>query len=195
MENFVRRVFAYLGPDTFRPIYTAMVRSQLEYGQAVWSPRLKTLSDAIEAVQIRATKQVDGLSHLPYAERLKKLNLPTLIYRRRRGAMIELWKHFNSYDKAAISPRFQLAPRAELSRQHPLQLVAHKPQDGVRGAQTNSLYFAGVLVWNKLVRKVVTVKTINSFKNQLDIHWKQYKFDPETPPPFDFSELGQEMGR
>ena len=144
---------------------------------------------------MRATKQVEGLGHLTYEERLRKLNLPTLIYRRRRGAMIELWKHFNSFDRAAVSPRFQLAPRAELSRQHPLQLVMHKARDGIRGAQSNSLYFAGISVWNKLDKKVVLSKTMNSFKNQLDNLWKEHKFDPENPPPFEFAELSQETGR
>ena len=172
-----------------------MVCTNLEYSQALWSPHLKTLSDAIEDVQIRATKLVEGLSRLSYEERLTKLKLPTLIYRRRRGAMIEIWKHFNSYDRAAISPRFQLAPRAELSRQHPLQLVTHKPLDGSRGAQSNSLYFIGATVWNKLSRKVVMSKTINTFKNQLDNHWKEHMFDTDNQPPFEFSELSQETGR
>ena len=98
-------------------------------------------------------------------------------------------------DRAAISPRFQLAPRAELSRQHPLQLVMHKARDGIRGTQSNSLYFAGISVWNKLDKKVVLSKTMNSFKNQLDNLWKEHKFDPENPPPFEFAELSQETGR
>ena len=135
------------------------------------------------------------MSHLTYEERLVKLKLPTLIYRRRRGAMIEIWKHFNTYDKKAICARFQLAPRAELSRQHPLQLVAQNPLDGSRGAQTNSFYFLAVSAWNKLDRNVVMSKTINSFKNQLDTLWIEHMFNPDNPPPFNFSELSQEMGR
>ena len=195
MMGLIRRVFVHLCPLTFRPLYTAMVRSHLEYAQTVWSPHLKSLSDSIEAVQIRATKQVEGMSHLTYEERLVKLKLPTLIYRRRRGAMIEIWKHFNTYDKKAICARFQLAPRAELSRQHPLQLVAQNPLDGSRGAQTNSFYFLAVSAWNKLDRNVVMSKTINSFKNQLDTLWIEHMFNPDNPPPFNFSELSQEMGR
>ena len=109
--------------------------------------------------------------------------------------MIEIWKHFNFYDKDAILNRFQLAPRADLSRQHPLQLVAHKPQDGPRGVQTNSLYFIGVSTWNKLPKQVVMSKTINSFKNQLDNYWKDHMYNPDNPPSIDFSELSKETGR
>jgi len=42
---------------------------------------------------MRATKLVTSIKHLPYAERLKALQLPTLKYRRYRGDMIEV----NSY--------------------------------------------------------------------------------------------------
>ena len=47
----------------------------------------------LENVQIRATKLVDGLGSLDYPERLWKLQLPTLAYRRARGDMIEVYKH------------------------------------------------------------------------------------------------------
>ncbi|XP_062589095.1 uncharacterized protein LOC134250751, partial [Saccostrea cucullata] len=46
----------------------------------------------IEGVQRRATKQIPGLAKLSYEERLKKLKLPTLKYRRHRGEMIEVYK-------------------------------------------------------------------------------------------------------
>ena len=46
----------------------------------------------IENVQIRATKLVDGFHDLTYEERLKRLGLPTLTYRRERGDMIEVYK-------------------------------------------------------------------------------------------------------
>ena len=39
----------------------------------------------IEKVQKRATKLVKSISHLPYGERLKKLSLTTLYYRRQRA--------------------------------------------------------------------------------------------------------------
>ena len=48
---------------------------------------------------MRATKLVTTIKHLPYAERLKALQLPTLKYRRYRGDMIEVYKILTgSYD-------------------------------------------------------------------------------------------------
>merc|ERR1712015_437426 len=67
----IRRSFSFLNAETFRRLYVAFVRPHLEYCQAVWSPHLLRNIDALENVQIRATKLVDGLSDLEYPERLK----------------------------------------------------------------------------------------------------------------------------
>ena len=70
----------------------------LEYAQAVWSLSSRKLINVQENVQKRATKLVDGFGTLEYEE----LELPTLVHRRARGDMIEVLKHFNSYDQALI---------------------------------------------------------------------------------------------
>ena len=100
----MRRSFSYLDCDTFKRIYVAFVRPHLEYGEPVWSPNLVRNITALENVQIRATKIVDGLSKLTYPERLKRLDLPTLVFRRRRGDVIEMFKHFHTYDKSTLAP-------------------------------------------------------------------------------------------
>ena len=56
----------------------------------------------MEKVQKRATKLVHECNRLPYTERLKYLNLPTLKYRRHRGDMIEKHILFLSMAAAAI---------------------------------------------------------------------------------------------
>jgi hypothetical protein len=77
---------------TFKLLYTALVRPHLEYANQVWCPYLKKHIEAIEIVQRRANKHIPGLSSLSYEDRLRKLKLPTLAYRRSRGDMIELYK-------------------------------------------------------------------------------------------------------
>ena len=39
---------------------------------------------------------IDGFNNVEYEERLRRLKLPTLVYRRARWDMIEVWKHFQS---------------------------------------------------------------------------------------------------
>ncbi len=53
----------------------------------------------IENVQRRATRLLPGFKDEDYTTRLRNLNLPTLVYRRLRGDMIELYKMaYNIYD-------------------------------------------------------------------------------------------------
>ena len=66
-----------------------MVKTHLDYASSVWSPYKIKHIKMIESVQRRCTRQLPYLKDLPYPERLKKLNLPTLAYRRLRGDMIE----------------------------------------------------------------------------------------------------------
>ena len=46
----------------------------------------------VEKNQRRATKMIYLIKNLPYEQRLRTLKLPSLIYRRRRGDMIQMFK-------------------------------------------------------------------------------------------------------
>ena len=131
----------------------------------------------VESVQISATKLVDEIGGLEYPERLRRLKLPTLVYRRRRGDMIEVYKHFKVYDRSILPITFK--PRERPSRQHSCQLHTPRSNDGQRGIQTNSFYHRIVKVWNELPKKVIDSETINDFKKNLDNHWEndESKFD------------------
>ena len=146
------------------------MRPHLEYAQAVWSPHLIKHINMIKYVQKCATKFVDGLHDLDYQERLKRVDLPTLSHRRTRGVMVEIFKHFHAYNKDIIPDKFQI--RNRISRKHNYQLVQHIPRDGVRGLQSNSLYYRNAKIWNNLPKGVVDAKTINNFKQKLDEAWK-----------------------
>ena len=69
-----------------------MIRPHLDYASSVWCPHKMGDIKNVEKVQKRATKLIIELKNLPYTERLKRLNLYTLKYRRLRGDMIELFK-------------------------------------------------------------------------------------------------------
>ena len=73
-------------------LYKARVRCQLEYANSVWNPHSKEDIETIEKVQMRATKTIESASHLSYEERLTKLGIQTLKYKRFRGDLIEIYK-------------------------------------------------------------------------------------------------------
>ena len=77
---------------------------------------------SIENVQRRATKIIKNIQHLPYEERLIYLDLPTLVYRRSRGDMLETYAILNGkYDIAATS---HLQPcKQKVTRGHSLKLA------------------------------------------------------------------------
>jgi len=49
----------------------------------------------LEKVQHRATKMVPGLAKLQYEDRLKRMNLPSLAYKRLRDDIIEVFKYMH----------------------------------------------------------------------------------------------------
>ena len=181
ITGLIRRSFSFLDGHLFKRLYTTFVRPHLEYAQSVWAPHSQKQIDQLERVQMRATKMVDGMGSLDYQTRLEKLGLPTLLYRRNRGDMIEVYKHLNIYDPETIPDQhFKLQNRG--SRAHDKKLVWKKPKDGTRGLQSNSFYFRTLQNWNDLPRSAAHAKTINEFKNELDDAWreKQFKFNHET---------------
>ena len=92
--GIIRRSFIYLDADILLPLYKALVRSHFDYAMIIWNPHMvkHNVIESIEGVQRRATKMIPELKDLSYPERLKKLKLPTMAYRRARGDMIEIFK-------------------------------------------------------------------------------------------------------
>ena len=88
----IRRSFQKLDEDTFVPLYKTLVRTHLDYACCISSPYKQKYKDALENIQRRATKQINGISDMSYPDRPRKLKLPTLAYRRIRGDMIEIYK-------------------------------------------------------------------------------------------------------
>ena len=79
-------------PYILVPLFKSLVRPILEYANTVWSPYLRKHIDAIEKVQRNFTKRVFGMYEIEYCQRLEKLGLPSLEYRRVRGDLIETYK-------------------------------------------------------------------------------------------------------
>ena len=165
--GLIRRSFDYLNERMFVTLFKSLVRPLLEYGHCVWQPTDKQLCKEIENVQRRATKLLSHLKDLSYPERLRKLKLPSLEYRRARGDMIETFKYLNGFYQTQ-RPVFEKATTDQL-RGHPLKLRKHRCRLNLR-----KNYFSNRIVntWNDLPASVVTAPSVDSFKRRLDNHWK-----------------------
>ena len=166
-----RKSFEYMDCEIFKYLYKGLVRPHLEYATPVWNPYLKSQIKSLEAVQIRATKMVPGLSDKPYPERLKLLDIPTLAYRRFRGDMIHVYKLMcepaqGAFDPS-IPPPFKLNPRT--SRDHNKKLVYNRFNSNIRKF---NFTVRTVQAWNSLPQYIIDSENIIQFEKELDAHWK-----------------------
>ncbi len=177
----IRRAFRYLDSDIFLKMYKGLVRPHLEYAIQVWHPYLKKDIKKIESVQRRATSQINNLKNLDYTQRLKRLKLPTLIYRRMRGDMIEVYKILSKkYDPEVSNflPLHRIARPHSSTRGHSLKLLKRTSNHDPR-----SNFFTNRVVdwWNSLPNTVITAPSVLAFEMRLDKFWSnltvKYDFD------------------
>ena len=76
-------------------LYITWVRSRLEYARVVWSPHTKRNVNNLEQIQHRATRFILGRDYSEY-ERLSKLNLLPLKYRREINDLVFFFKCFKN---------------------------------------------------------------------------------------------------
>ena len=70
----------------------------MEYSATIWNPYWQYDTGKLEKVQQRAIR-VESLRGYSYEERLNKLDLLSLVNRRRRGDLIQMFKYFKGYHK------------------------------------------------------------------------------------------------
>ena len=107
---------------------------------------------------------IKSIRSLDYDKRLKKLNLPSLKYRRLRGDLITAYKYFCDPNVTNFQSLFHLAP-CDKTRKHEQKLF-------VRYARTNirKFFFSNRITnqWNNLPVELKFAPNINTFKNLLD---------------------------
>ena len=99
--SWILRTIVSRHKEVMVPLFKTFILPHLEYCTQAWSPVPGHggwgIIHAIEDIQRKFTKQIDGLSNLSYDQRLKRLNLTTLLERRMRGDLIELNKILNNF--------------------------------------------------------------------------------------------------
>ena len=122
-------------------------------------------------VQPKLIKSI--VSTLTYEARLEELDLYSLICRRQRGDLIELYKTLNSLLNSfyRIDPKDIFTLQLDsATRGHQMKLF--KPRMS-RSIGQHFLSFRVIQQWNGLPQEVVMAKTISSFKYLLDEYWKE----------------------
>ena len=166
------RAFTYRDKFTWVKLYKQYVRPHLEYAIQAWCPWTVADIDAIEGVQKRAIRMVSGLTSSDYESRLLELGLPTLLDRRKRGDMIEVWKILHREENVDPSTWFQLASQGAThnTRQASVDSLNLKPQNWNGEIRRNFFSVRVVGEWNKLPASVQNSGSIESFKINYDSH-------------------------
>ena len=173
--GLIKRSFVSLNIENFKLLYKSLVRPILEYCSSIWHPQYKYLALEIEKVQRRATKLISSLKDLDYSERLRRLNLTTLAYRRKRTDVIQVFRLFKGFDKIDVSQFFKINTS---NRGHRFKIEKKSCKTNIRANAFSHRVFED---WNNLPVEVVDSKTINAFKTGLEKHWKndplKYNFE------------------
>ena len=157
MVGAIRRSFQFLDSYTFVKLYKSMVRCHLENSVPVWFPYLTKDIDEVEAVQKRATKMLPAMKGMEYEDRLRFLKLPTLVYRRHRGDMIELYKMINGLYDEEVLPKFDMREDVDYrgNKGHSKQIFITRSSKDLRA---NFFTKRAAPVWNKLTERVVSAR-------------------------------------
>ena len=107
-----------------------------------------------------------------YEKRLKELNLPTLLYRRKRDDLIQVFKIVNGVDD--ISPdKFFTFPETT-TRRHSKKQFMQRCNKSIRQN------FFGIRIiedCNLLPEEIISSKSVIQFKTKLDKYWRGKIFD------------------
>ena len=143
--------------STLRTMYLALVRSQLEYCNVLWSPHTSRNISKLERILRRETK-FNLKTNDDYGQRRKKLNLLSLEQKRFLFNVLSLFKALNGYINVPLSTYVQFFSD---SGQYPCTLKKNY-------ARTDTFkfsFFSSVVdMWNTLPSPIRQATTIASFK-------------------------------
>jgi len=159
----IRRTFTQLDCQCFTLLFKSLVRPHLEYGMPMSFPFKMKDIEKVEKVQRRETEQVKSLRGLSYEQRLKKLNLPTLKYRRHHGDMIEVYKILHGIYDTDISQGILQLAQDNRTRDHFLKLVTQHSKTEIRKK---------LFLCQSSETFVVSSRNIQTFESRLNKAWE-----------------------
>ena len=150
---------------TLLNLYTTYCRPKLEYNSSIWNPYYKKDILKLESVQRSFTRRAClrcGIPFTSYRDRLMKLNIKSLQYRRLVSDLILLYKIVNGLSHLNFANFF-------ISRDLSYNLRGSKnkisPLFNFKNTQWSNSFFNKVtMVWNALPDNITACKSLPAFK-------------------------------
>ena len=144
--------------------YTSFVRPIMEYGTQVWNPHYKHDIISMESVQRFFTKKICMRCNIPfqsYNDRLNKLNLKSLEYRRVAFDLVMIFKIINCMVALNFDDFFEFYDSPYETRRHQLCLKLKRCKGlGEKGWFSNRV----IPTWNSLPELIVLSHSIACFR-------------------------------
>ncbi|EYC00827.1 hypothetical protein Y032_0112g282 [Ancylostoma ceylanicum] len=175
-SNFIFHAFSTRKVSTLFKLFCAYVRPILEYCTPLWSPSKQKLIDTVENVQRKFTSRIfarNGLFHIPYPERLSRLNSTSLTFRRIVYNQCLLFKIMSGTVEIDMRDMFTFSNSISRTRGHQFRFSV----DRARSQQFHdSFLIRAVRTWNNLPDAVVNSSSPSSFCTKLEFVLKQRGF-------------------
>ena len=148
----------------FLLLYKSLIQPLLDYGNTVWHPCYKQDSQELEKVQRRATKLVKNLRDMAYPARLRALDLPSLVYRRKRADMLQMYRIITGVDNLDSNNFVKMDPGVK-TRGHRFKILKVRAETREK---RSTLGYRAVNDWNALSNHVVEAENLIQFKIRLE---------------------------
>ena len=162
--NCIYRCFLSKDVDWLIKAFTSYVRPLVEYASPIWNPTTVALIGKIERVQRKYTKRLPGFRSLTYGQRLAKINLQSLEYRRLVADLLLCFKIVHNLVDVTFSDLFHVHNNS-ITRGHSYKLMQQHCRINARAH-----FFVNRVtpVWNSLPDFVVSADGLNVFKKRLN---------------------------
>ena len=133
---------------------------------AFWSPHLRRDIDKIEKAQRSARNMFSEVRNHSGHQRIQYLDLISLVQRRLRGQLIEVYKYLNWFTTASARGHFNY-DLTDRTINNTAKLIV---KDFNSSVAQHFYPIKTTTTWNALQNEVVRSRTVNSFKNILEKH-------------------------
>ena len=163
--SFIRRNLWQCSSSVKQQAYTALVRSQLEYGASIWDPYRQNQIDSIEKIQRRAVRFIcSNYNREDSVTKMRQeIGLPSLEERRKQSWLIMMYKVVNHHTVIPL-PDY-IRPRARVTRSQ--QQHRFTRLSSMSDSYKFSFFPRTLKDWDGLPQQIIELPTLEEFKEAI----------------------------